>query len=50
MIELDTGREHGPFDSAADVALCLAFEKLGRDEVEILCDASPMATLTAWPD
>ena len=31
MIELDTGREHGHFDRAADVALCLAFEKFDRD-------------------
>ena len=28
VIELETGREHGPFDSEGDVALCLAFEKL----------------------
>ncbi|MXW91807.1 MAG: hypothetical protein F4114_18085 [Rhodospirillaceae bacterium] len=48
VIELDTGKEHGPFDSAADVALCLAFEKLDRDRVEVLSDASPMASLTAW--
>ena len=34
VIELETGREHGPFDDPADVALCLAFEKLARDEVE----------------
>ena len=48
VIELDTGREHGPFDSAADVALCLAFEKLDRDRVEVVSDASPMASLTSW--
>lgn len=46
MIELDTGREYGPFDSAADVALCLAFEKFDRDRVEVLCDAGPVASLT----
>ena len=50
VIELATGREHGPFDRETDVTLCLAFEKLGRDEVEILCDASPMASLTGWSD
>ena len=49
VIEIATGREHGPFDSEADVALCLVFEKLSRDEVEVLCDASPMALLTAPP-
>ncbi|MDE0254377.1 MAG: hypothetical protein OYG32_06245 [Rhodospirillaceae bacterium] len=48
VIELDTGREHGPFDSEADVALCLAFEKLDRDRVEVVSDASPMASLTSW--
>ena len=47
MIEIATGREHGPYDSEADVALCLAFEKLSRDEVEVLADVSPMASLTA---
>ena len=47
MIEIATGREHGPYDSEADVALCLVFEKLGREQVEVLCDASPMATMTA---
>ena len=45
VIELETGREHGPFDSEADVALCLAFEKLDRDEVEVLCDANPLARM-----
>ena len=52
MIEIATGRELGTFDSEADVALCLVFEKLGRDQVEVLCDASPMSTFTAvnWED
>ena len=48
MIELETGREHGPFDSEADVALCLAFEKLDRNEVEIVKDASVMSFFTGW--
>ena len=48
VIELATGREHGPFDSEGDVALCLAFEKLSRDRVEVLCDASPMASYASW--
>ena len=43
-----TGREHGPFDSEADVSLCLAFAKLSRDQVEVLSDISPMATCTSW--
>ena len=49
VIEITTGREHGPYDSEADVVLCLVFEKLARDEVEVLCDASPMSSYTAPP-
>ena len=49
VIEIATGREHGPFDSEAEVARCLAFEKLAPDQVEVLCDASPMSTMTAPP-
>ena len=48
VIEIETGVELGTFDSEADVALCLAFEKLDRDRVEVLCDASPLSSLTAW--
>ena len=44
VIEIATGREHGPFDSEADVALCLVFEKLRRDQVEVVNDASPMSS------
>lgn len=47
VVELATGRAHGPFDSAADVALCLAFAKLGRDEVEVIADAPVTAHFTA---
>ncbi len=48
VIELETGREHGPYDSEADVALCLAFEKLDRDRVEIVADTNPMGSMTSW--
>ena len=48
VIELATGREHGPFDSREDVALCLAFEKLDRGRVEVVCDAPVTASLTSW--
>ena len=47
-VVIETGASHGPFDCEADVALCLAFAKLNRDEVEIVGDVSPMARLTAW--
>ena len=48
VIELATGREHGPFDCEADVALCLAFAKLSRGQIEIVSDAPVTATLTGW--
>ena len=48
VIERATGREHGPFDSEADVALCLAFARLSRDQVEIVADAPITASLTGW--
>ena len=48
VIEIETGREHGPYDSEADVALCLAFEKLDRDRVEIVTDVPITARMTAW--
>ena len=48
VVEIATGREIGTFDSEADVALCLVFEKLGRERVEVLCDASPMSSFTSW--
>ena len=48
VVELATGEEHGPWDSWEEVAMCLAFARLSRDEVEIIEDACVMATLTAW--
>ncbi|MDE0616099.1 MAG: hypothetical protein OXH87_00760 [Rhodospirillaceae bacterium] len=49
VIEIASGRELGTYDSEADVALCLAFGKLARHEVEIVADISPMAIHTAPP-
>ena len=48
VIELATGIDHGTFESDTEVAACLAFAKLGPDDVEIVSDASPMARFTAW--
>ncbi|MYA95091.1 MAG: hypothetical protein F4X91_01610 [Nitrospinae bacterium] len=49
VVELTTGVEHGPLDSWEEVAMCLAFESLSRDEVEvIITDISPMMTLTGY--
>ena len=30
------------------MALCLAFEKLDRDEVEVVCDANPLSRIAGW--
>ncbi len=48
VVELATGEEHGPWDSWEEVAMCLAFERLSRHEVEIIEDASLMARYTSW--
>ena len=48
VVELATGEEHGPWDSWEEVAMCLAFGRLSRHEVEIIEDASPMARYTSW--
>ena len=48
VVELATGLEHGPFNSESDVALCLVFEKLDRDRVEIVKDAPVTASYTSW--
>ena len=47
VVELATGIEHGPLDSWEEVAMCLAFEKLSRDQVEIVVDEPLMSSLTA---
>ena len=48
VVELATGEDHGTWDSWEEVAMCLAFAKLSRHEVEVVTDASPMTTITAW--
>ena len=48
VIELATGEDYGTYASEAEVAMCLAFAKLSRDQVEVLSDISPMATMTGW--
>ena len=48
VVELATGEEHGPWDSWEEVAMCLAFSKLSRDEVEVVTDSPVMATLTGY--
>ena len=48
VVELTTGKEHGPWDSWEEIAMCLAFARLSRDEVEIIEDASLMTRYAAW--
>ncbi len=48
VIELATGEEHGPWDSWEEVAMCLAFAKLSREEVEVIEDAPLIASITGW--
>ena len=46
VIEIATGEDHGTWDSWEEVAMCLAFARLSHDQVEVISDQSPMATLT----
>ena len=48
VLEIANGVDHGTFESEAELAACLAFARLAPDEVEIISDVSPMATLTSW--
>ena len=48
VIEIETGIDHGTYDSMADVVLCLAFAKLSAHQVEVIRDAPVTASFTAW--
>ena len=48
IVELATGRDHGTYDSEAEVSMCLAFAKLSRDQVEIIADVPTVAQFAAW--
>ena len=48
VIAIATGEDLGTFESAAEVAGCLAFSKLAADDVEIVSDTSEMARYAAW--
>ena len=47
VVDLDTGDEHGPFDSWEDVALAMAFARLPPERVEVLTDAPAIAGIAA---
>ncbi len=48
VVELSTGAEHGALDSWEEVAMCLAFAKLSREEVEVVEDAPYLSNLTGF--
>ena len=51
VFEIATGDELGTWDSLEEVTLCLAFARLSEEDVEVISDASVMATFTspeAW--
>ncbi len=48
VVELETGAEHGPLDSWEEVAMCLAFKRLSRDEIEVVEDAPLISGLAGW--
>lgn len=48
IVDPATGEDLGTWDSWEEVAMCLAFERLDIDDVEVLIDQSPMASLTGW--
>ena len=45
---IETDEPLATFDDEMEVAAFIAFEKLGRDQVEVVRDASPLATLAGW--
>ena len=48
VIEIATGDDYGTWDSMAEVAMCLAFARLSREDVEVISDVSPMAALIGY--
>ena len=48
VIEIATVADHGTWDSMAEVAMCLAFARLSREDVEVISDVSPMAAVIGY--
>ena len=48
VVDLETGDEHGTYDSWEDVALALAFARLSPDRVEVITDAPAIMGIAAW--
>ena len=45
---VETDEPLATFDDEMEVAAFIAFEKLARDQVEVVLDASPLAMLAGW--
>ncbi len=48
VVELATDVEHGPLDSWEEVAMCLAFKRLSREEVEVVTDSPWLSSLAGF--
>ena len=48
VVDLDTGGEHGPYDSWEDVALAMAFARLPPERVEVITDGPAIASYAVW--
>ena len=48
VVDLETGDEHGPYDSWEDVAMAMAFARLPPDRVEVITDAPAITGIAAW--
>ena len=48
VVDLETGDEHGTFDSWEEVAMALAFARLPPERVEVLSDRPVIASYAAW--
>ena len=45
---VDSDEPLATFDDEMEVAAFMAFENLAGDQVEVIRDAGPLATLTGW--
>ena len=45
---IETEEPLATLDDEMEVAAFIAFEKLAREQVEVVRDASPLATLAGW--
>ena len=48
VVLIETDETVATFDDEMEVAAWLAFERLSRDQFEVLVDRSPMQTMTGW--